>query len=86
MDEAEEVIQEVREVRNYIETMKGGKAGEGADKIPAEAWNSLGEMAVIWLKALYNRMLVGERMPEEWRTSTLVLIFKDKGDVSICSN
>lgn len=51
MDEAEEVIQEVREVRNYIETMKGGKAGEGADKIPAEAWNSLGEMAVIWLKA-----------------------------------
>ncbi|KAI5103677.1 GTPase IMAP family member 4-like [Silurus meridionalis] len=42
--------------------------------------------AVEFLTRLYNRILEGERMPEEWKTSVLVLIFKHKGDVQTCSN
>ncbi|KAI5099850.1 ubiquitin-fold modifier 1 precursor [Silurus meridionalis] len=33
-----------------------------------------------------GRILEGEKMPEEWRRSVLVLIFKHKGDVQTCSN
>ncbi len=73
------------EVRKDLRRMKGGKA-EGPDKIPVEAWRSLGEMAVGWLTRLFNGILEGERMPNEWRKSVLVPIFKNKGDVQSCSN
>ncbi|KAK3543895.1 hypothetical protein QTP70_030268, partial [Hemibagrus guttatus] len=36
--------------------------------------------------SLFNRVLESERMPEEWRRSVLVPIFKIKGDVQSCSN
>ncbi|KAK3564267.1 hypothetical protein QTP86_011987 [Hemibagrus guttatus] len=35
---------------------------------------------------LFNRVLESEKMPEEWRRSVLVPIFKNKGDVQSCSN
>ena len=31
-------------------------------------------------------MLAGEPMPEEWRVSALVPLYKGKGDVQECSN
>ncbi|KAK3574867.1 hypothetical protein QTP86_018328 [Hemibagrus guttatus] len=34
----------------------------------------------------YDRVLESEKMPEEWRRSVLVPIFKNKGDVQSCSN
>ncbi|KAK3518554.1 hypothetical protein QTP70_001596 [Hemibagrus guttatus] len=39
-----------------------------------------------FLASLFNRVLESERMPEEWRRSVLVPIFKNKGDVQSCSN
>ena len=73
------------EVRMAMKKMKNGKA-VGPDDIPVEAWRCLGEMAVRFLNSLCNRILAGERMPEEWRKSTLVPIFKNKGDVMNCGN
>ncbi|KAI5089887.1 hypothetical protein C0J45_20022 [Silurus meridionalis] len=73
------------EVRAAIKRMKNGKS-VGPDDIPVEAWRCLGEMAVEFLTRLFNRILEGERMPEEWRRSVLVPIFKHKGDVQTCSN
>ncbi|KAI5106486.1 hypothetical protein C0J45_4183, partial [Silurus meridionalis] len=73
------------EVRAAIKRMKNGKS-VGPDDIPVEAWRCLGEMAVEFLNRLFNRILEGERMPEEWRRSVLVPIFKHKGDVQTCSN
>ena len=35
---------------------------------------------------VYNRTMESERMPEEWRDSVLIPIFKNKGDVQSCSN
>ncbi|KAI5621396.1 gastrula zinc finger protein XlCGF28.1-like, partial [Silurus asotus] len=74
-----------KEVRAAIKRMKSGKS-VGPDDIPVEAWRCLGEMAVEFLTRLFNRILEGEKMPEEWRRSVLVPIFKHKGDVQTCSN
>ncbi|KAK3556575.1 hypothetical protein QTP70_010770 [Hemibagrus guttatus] len=65
--------------------MKSGKA-VGPDDITVEVWKCLGEAAVEFLASLFNRVLESERMPEEWRRSVLVPVFKNKGDVQSCSN
>ena len=51
-----------------------------------EVWKCLGEIALEFLTKLYNRTMESERMPEEWRDSILIPIFKNKGDVQSCSN
>ncbi|KAK3569374.1 hypothetical protein QTP86_026885, partial [Hemibagrus guttatus] len=73
------------EVRKALKRMKSGKA-VGPDNIPVEVWKCLGEAAVKFLTSLFNRVLESERMPEEWRRSVLVPIFKNKGDMQSCSN
>ena len=73
------------EVRAAMKRMKNEKA-VGPDDIPVEAWRCLGETAVEFLTRLFNAILESERMPEEWRRSVLIPIFKNKGDVQDCSN
>ncbi|KAG7497869.1 hypothetical protein JOB18_045303 [Solea senegalensis] len=73
------------EVRGALKRMKNGKA-VGPDDIPVEVWKCLGEEAVEFLVRLFNRILESEGMPEEWRRSVMVPIFKNKGDVQDCSN
>ncbi|KAK3531362.1 hypothetical protein QTP70_018162, partial [Hemibagrus guttatus] len=73
------------EVRKALKRMKSGKA-VGPDDILVEVWKCLGEAAVEFLASLFNRVLESERMPEEWRRSVLVPIFKNKGDMQSCSN
>ncbi|XP_051780043.1 uncharacterized protein LOC127526921 [Erpetoichthys calabaricus] len=90
LDDVEILNQEVQwiskeEVRTATKRMKNGKV-VGPDDIPVEAWRCLGEMAVEFLTRLFNGILESERMPEEWRRSVLVPIFKNKEDVQDCSN
>ena len=73
------------EVRENMQRMKNGKA-VGPDDIPVDVWKCLGERALKFLTKLYNRTMESERMPEEWRDSVLIPIFKNKGDVQSCSN
>ena len=73
------------EVRENMQRMKNGKA-VGPDDIPVQVWKCLGESALKFLRKLYNRTMESERMPEEWRNSVLLPIFKNKGDVQSCSN
>ena len=80
--EVESVSKE--EVRENMQRMKNEKAV--VDDIPVEVWKCLGESALKFLTKLYNRTMEGERMPEEWRDSVLIPIFKNKGDVQSCSN
>ena len=74
-----------KEVRENMKRMKNGKA-VGPDDIPVEVWKCLGEIALEFLTKLYNRTMEIERMPDEWRDSILIPIFKNKGDVQSCSN
>ena len=67
-EEAEVVNEEVncvsREVKNPLRRMKKGKA-VGPDELPVEVWKSMGEMGIKFLTKLFNRLLMGERMPKE---------------------
>ena len=67
-EEAEVVNEEVncvsREVKNTLRKMKKGKA-VGPDELPVEVWKCMGEMGIEFLSRLFNRLLMGERMPEE---------------------
>ncbi|KAK3570848.1 hypothetical protein QTP86_028265 [Hemibagrus guttatus] len=87
VNSVEQKVDKIRkdEVRKALKRMKSGKAVD-PDDIPVEVWKCLGEAAVEFLTSLFNRVLESERMPEEWRRSVLVPIFKNKGDVQSCSN
>ncbi|KAK3572941.1 hypothetical protein QTP86_010545 [Hemibagrus guttatus] len=87
VNSVEQKVDKIRkdEVRKALKRMKSGKA-VGPDDILVEVWKCLGEAAVEFLTSLFNRVLESERMPEEWRRSVLVPIFKNKGDVQSCSN
>ena len=58
----------------------------GPDNILIEIWRSLGEEGICWLTNLFNAILRSRKMPEEWRISTLIPIYKNKGDVQVCEN
>ena len=82
-EEAEVVNEEVNcvskeEVKNALRRMKKGKA-VGPDGLPVEVWKCMGEMGIKFLTRLFNRLLMGERMPEEWRRSVLIPMYKNKG-------
>ena len=62
--------------------MKKGKA-VGPDELPVEVWKCMGEMGIEFLTRLLNKLLVGERMQEEWR-SVLIPIYKNKGYAQCC--
>ena len=67
-----------KEVEVALKGMKLGKA-MGPDGIPVEVWKSLGEEGVDMLLDLLQKIFEQEKMPEEWRDSVLVPIFRQKG-------
>jgi Reverse transcriptase (RNA-dependent DNA polymerase) len=75
----------VSEVKESLKRMKSSKA-LGPDNIPIEVWKCLGDVALVWLTNLFNKILHSNKMPDEWRQSTLVPIYKRKGDIQNCSN
>jgi len=73
------------EVDRALKKMKSGKA-VGPDGIPVEIWKIAGKRACEWLKSVFDKLLHGERMPEEWRQSWLVPVYKGKGNIQECTN
>ena len=73
------------EVRDAMRKMKNNKA-VGPDNIPIEAWKCLGREGIEWLTKLYGKVWETGKMPDEWRKSVLVPIFKKKGDIQECKN
>ena len=57
--------------------MKKGKA-QGPNDIPVEAWIALRNKNVEFLVNFFSRLLRGENMPEEWRRSMLLPLYKVK--------
>ncbi|XP_063615696.1 craniofacial development protein 2-like [Penaeus indicus] len=68
-----------------LRKMKNGKA-TGPDNIPVEAWRVLGRAGVKILLEIFTGIMESERMPDEWRDSTLIPIFKNKGDIQESGN
>ena len=67
--------------------MKGSKA-MGPDGIPIEVWRCLGDIAIaiVWLTKLFNHIFRSNKMPDEWRRSILVRIYKNKVHIQSCTN
>ncbi|GJW49720.1 retrovirus-related pol polyprotein LINE-1 [Tanacetum coccineum] len=72
-------------VRTAVQKMGRNKA-VGPDQIPIEAWRSLGAEGISWLTSLFNKIFISAKMPEEWRLSDVIHIFKNKGNAQVCSN
>ena len=77
----EEVTYE--EVIKATNKMKLGKAA-GPSEVNMDMIMASGKFGVGVLKKLCQRVLDGKGMPEEWKTSVVVPIFKGKGDVMDC--
>ena len=89
-EEAEVVNEEVNcvsreKVKNALRRMNKDKA-VGPDELPVEVWKCMEENRIKFSTKLFNRLLMGERMPEEWRRSVLIPIYKKKGDVQCCGH
>ena len=73
------------EVKDALRKMGRAKA-VGADNIPIEVWKCLGDVGIQWLTTLFNTILYTGRMPDEWRSSVVIPIYKNKGDAQECGN
>jgi hypothetical protein len=60
-----------------LKRMKGGKTMD-PNGIPIEMWMSLEDVAIVWLTKLFNIIFRSNKMPDEWRQSFLVSIFKNR--------
>ena len=78
-------MEEITEMKTALKKRKKGKA-RGPDDIPVEVWLILGDVGIGFLTKLMNRLLKGERMPDEWRKCVVTPIYKDKGDSKECGN
>nr|GEY07970.1 hypothetical protein [Tanacetum cinerariifolium] len=72
-------------VRAALQRMGRNKAVD-PDQIPIEAWRCLEDEEVKWLTCLLNKIFLSAKMPNEWRLSEVIPIYKNKGDAQACSN
>ncbi|XP_070024782.1 uncharacterized protein [Nicotiana sylvestris] len=61
----------VEEVVGALRKMSRGRA-TGPDEIPVEFWKCVGRAGLEWMTGLFNVIFRMKRMPEEWRSSTVV--------------
>jgi len=82
-----EYVRRIRrvEVEIALRKMKPKKA-VGPDGVPIEVWRCLGKIGIDWLTNLFNKIWTATRIPQDWRKSTLVPVYKNKGDAQDCSN
>nr|XP_016482038.1 PREDICTED: uncharacterized protein LOC107802965 [Nicotiana tabacum] len=75
----------VDEVVGALRKMSRGRATE-PDEILVEFWKYVGKAGLEWLTRLFNVIFRTKRMPEEWRSSTVVPLYKNKGRVQCCNS
>ncbi|KAG5591784.1 hypothetical protein H5410_042298, partial [Solanum commersonii] len=75
----------IEEVIRAISRMSRGRA-TGPDEIPVDFWKSADKAGIEWLTRLFNVIFKTAKMPDEWRWSTMVPLYKNKGDIQNCNN
>jgi len=73
------------EIVNAIKAMKPQKA-PGLSGVTAEMISASGQVGVNVMMDLCQRVLNGKGMPQEWKNSIVVPIFKGKGDPMNCGS
>ncbi|KAG5571647.1 hypothetical protein H5410_061413 [Solanum commersonii] len=75
----------IEEVIRAISRMGRGRA-TGPDEISVDFWKSADKAGIEWLTRLFNVIFKTAKMPDEWRWSTMVPLYKNKGDIQNCNN
>lgn len=75
----------VEEVSEAIHRMRRGRAIR-PDEIPVDFWKFAGRAGLRWLTELFNDFFKTAKMPEAWRWSTMIPLYKNKGDIQSCNN
>ncbi|XP_070045783.1 uncharacterized protein [Nicotiana tomentosiformis] len=68
----------VDKVEGAMRKMSRGKVT--GSEIAVEFWKSAGKAGLEWLTRLFNIIFRTKKMPEEWRWSTIVPVYKNKVD------
>uniref|UniRef100_A0A183FKK7 Reverse transcriptase domain-containing protein n=1 Tax=Heligmosomoides polygyrus TaxID=6339 RepID=A0A183FKK7_HELPZ len=68
-----------------LKKMRPGKA-TGPDDVAAELWKSKFWYPAEWLAKFFNQVVAEKKVPECWRQSTTIPIWKKKGSPTDCSN
>ena len=75
----------IEEVRKALSQMKSRKA-PGSDEITADILKAGGEPVIQWLFNFFTDVWENEQIVKEWNTTTLIKLYKNKGDRKICDN
>ena len=74
-----------KEVERAVKMLKSGKA-PGVDGITGEMLKRGGKSMIDWLQMLFEKCRREGRVPEDWKKSCVVPIYKGKGDRRECKN
>lgn len=75
----------LEEVRDAVAAMKVGKAA-GPSGVVAEMLKAAGEAGVQWVTDLCNSIVKEGRIPDDWKKSWLLCLYKGKGDALDCGS
>ncbi|KAF3674092.1 putative (3R)-hydroxymyristoyl-[acyl-carrier-protein] dehydratase [Capsicum annuum] len=70
----------VEEVCEAIRKMQRGRA-TGPDEIPMNFWKFASGAGLRFVTHLFNNIFKSAKMPEAWRWSTMIHVYKNKGDI-----
>ena len=68
-----------------VRMMEKGKAA-GPTGIVSEMFMANEDCSVEWLTSLCNLIVTQGRIPDDWKCSILILVFKGKGDPTECGS
>lgn len=72
-------------VKALIQYLPNGKA-PGMDGLPAEAWKYLGPSGITAVRDLFVIIETAVAIPDDWKESIVILVYKKKGDARSVSN
>ncbi|CAF1924619.1 unnamed protein product [Rotaria magnacalcarata] len=73
------------EVKIVLNQMKSRKA-PGSDEVTADILKAGGESVIKWLHEMFTGMRENEQVVKEWSSTTLIRLYKNKGDKKLCDN
>src|SRR4029077_17641644 len=73
------------EVRAAVAATKVGKAA-GPSGVVSELLKASGDNGITWITNLFNKLLADGKIPDDWKRSWMVPVYKGKGDALECSS
>jgi len=73
------------EVKVAIGETKVGKA-TGPSGVASEMLKAAGEGGIMWMVDLFNQIISEEKIPDDWKKSWMVTVYKGKGDALDCGS